>query len=295
MKNNHIILNSIIKNTAVALLTLVACTANLQAQGLIVYKTDGSTIKLPAEEVQRIAAYDYGEDPVTPGGDTGEAPAGAKAVDLGLPSGTKWANMNIGATSPQESGLYFAWGETTGYTSDTTDGRLFDWANYKWMADGQSDWMYINKYQIADGKTEACWYEYDWDIVDYKFIGDSLTVLEVSDDAAAANWGGDWRMPTIEDYQELLANCTSEWITVGNVSGRKFTSKVNGNAIFFPAAGYRDGGSLDYVGARGFYWSASLSTSYSSRGRYLYFYSGDVSTGYGNRYFGQSVRAVLRN
>ena len=107
------------------------------------------------------------------------------AVDLGLPSGTKWANMNVGATSPQESGLYFAWGETTGYTSETTDGRQFDWANYKWMAEGQSSWKYISKYQIDDGLTEACWYEYDG----YKFAGDSLTELEVADDAAAANWG----------------------------------------------------------------------------------------------------------
>ena len=107
------------------------------------------------------------------------------AVDLGLPSGTKWANMNVGATSPQESGLYFAWGETTGYTSETTDGRQFDWANYKWMAEGQASWKYISKYQIDDGLTEACWYDYDGD----KVAGDSLTVLEVADDAAAANWG----------------------------------------------------------------------------------------------------------
>ena len=118
--------------------------------------------------------------------ETATALAQAVAVDLGLPSGTKWANMNVGATSPQESGLYFAWGETTGYTDKTTDGRQFDWANYKWMAEGQSSWKYINKYQNDDGQTEASWYENDG----YKFVGDGLTVLEVTDDAAAANWGG---------------------------------------------------------------------------------------------------------
>ena len=222
--------------------------------------------------------------------ETATALAQAVAVDLGLPSGTKWANMNVGATSPQESGLYFAWGETTGYTDKTTDGRQFDWANYKWMAEGQSSWKYINKYQNDDGQTEASWYENDG----YKFVGDGLTVLEVTDDAAAANWGGDWRMPTIVEYQELLDNCTRKWVTIGKVRGRMFTSKNNGNAIFFPAAGCRYGDSLYGVGLGGYYWSASLSVGYSYDGCDLYFNSDDVGTDYGVRYDGLPVRAVLR-
>ena len=276
------------KSMILAAVLTVMGAATALAQGIVVNKTDGSKVYFKASEVVSVTTYGYGEEP--------HAPAGAEAVDLGLPSGTKWANMNVGAEKPEDYGLYFAWGETTGYTSDTTDGRLFNWADYKWMAEGQSDWKYINKYQIADGKTEACWYEYDWDIVDYKFVGDSLTVLEVADDAAAANWGGDWRMPTEADFQELLANCTSEWITVGNVSGRKFTSKVNGNAVFFPAAGCRYDGSLYDLGSLGRYWSASLSAGYSDSGRRLDFNSGDVDTSSGGyRCYGRSVRAVLRN
>ena len=231
--------------------------------------------------------------------DTGKAPANAKGVDLGLPSGTLWANMNIGATSPQEDGLYFAWGETTGYTSNTSDGRKFDWASYKWMTQGQSDWKFINKYQIADGMTDACWYQYNWDIVDYEFIGDGKKELDLTDDAAYANWGGDWRMPTIDDFTELLDNTTNEWITVGSVKGRKFTSKKKNadgtyNSIFFPAAGCRDDASIVGQGTNGYYWSLSLHTSSTSSPRVLYFHPGSASTYYYFRYNGHSVRAVLR-
>ena len=94
-----------------------------------------------------MAGYKPGEDdnPITPG----QAPENAKAIDLGLPSGTKWANMNVGATSPQENGLYFAWGETKGYTASTSDGRSFDWASYKWMTPGHISVYYVNKYQVV--------------------------------------------------------------------------------------------------------------------------------------------------
>ena len=202
------------------------------AQTVNVHRTDGTVVNYPASEVSYIDFTAKEED-----GNTGNAPAGAVAVDLGLPSGTKWANMNVGAEKPEDYGLYFAWGETVGYTGDTSDGRLFDWANYKWMTKGQSDWKYINKYQTADGTTDACWYKYNWDTGDYEFIGDSLTVLLPEDDAAHAYWGGDWRMPTNDEIKELVNNTTYEWITVGTVSGGKFTSKTNGNSIFLPAAG----------------------------------------------------------
>jgi hypothetical protein len=220
-------------------------------------------------------------------------PAGVKAVDLGLPSGTLWANMNVGATSPQENGLYFAWGETTGYTGDTSDGRSFDWASYKWMTPGQSDSKYINKYQTPDGTTDACWYQFNWDIVDYEFIGDALAELLPEDDAAHANWGGDWYMPTKEDFQELLDNTTFEWITVGAVSGARLTSKINGNVIFLPAAGLSINGVLDDVGKCGYFWSSTLNGSNTNFAANLYFFSGNADLRSNFRYRGYTVRPVL--
>ena len=225
--------------------------------------------------------------------DNGNAPDGVVAVDLGLPSGTLWANMNVGATSVQDNGLYFAWGETVGYTGDTSDGRLFDWASYKWMTEGQSDWKYINKYQTADGTTDACWYKFNWDTVDYEFIGDSLTVLLPEDDAAHAYWGGDWRMPTNDEIKELVNNTTYERITVGAVSGGKFTSRFNGNSIFLPAAGYRWDGELYDAGSGGDYWSSTLYESNPSSAYYLYFGSGSADWGNdGRRSYGRTVRPV---
>lgn len=250
------------------------------AQTVNIHRTDGTVINYPASEVSYIdfsAAENTG----------GTAPAAAEAVDLGLPSGTKWANMNVGAEAPEDYGLYFAWGETVGYGSDTSDGRSFDWASYKWMNEGKSDGSQINKYQIQDGQTSACWYQLN---EDYEFIGDGKAVLNPEDDAAHANWGGDWRMPTYEDFQELLANTTSEWITVGTVTGRRFVSKTNGNSIFLPAAGYRSFSSLDSQSTFGYYWSSNL--SYSTLARLLGFHPEAVFTDGDGRYNGHCVRPV---
>ena len=201
--------------------------------------------------------------------DLGNAPQGTVAVDLGLPSGTKWANMNVGATSPTDYGKFFAWGETTGYTSNTSDGRKFDWASYKWMTSGYSDWNGISKYQVADGQTGGCWYQANSFTLEYDFVGDGLSVLLPEDDAATANWSGDWRMPTYEDFVELKANTTQEWMTFAGVSGMKFTSKAEGNTnfIFLPAAGYRRDASLGNQGTYGFYWSSTVYPSYSDYAR----------------------------
>ena len=234
-----------------------------------------------------IMAGKGGDD--TPGPGTGKAPAGAVAVDLGLPSGTKWANMNVGAEKPEDYGLFFAWGETTGYTSDTSDGRLFDWASYKWMNEGQSSWQQVNKYQVADGQTSACWYDSNGN-----FIGDGKSTLELADDAARANWGGQWVMPTYEEMRELLDNTTNEWTTVNGINGRKFTSKVNGNSIFLPAAGYRDGSSLSGQTQYGLYWSSSVGPSLSTA-RAASASAGGAGTGSDYRNVGFSVRPVLRN
>ena len=221
---------------------------------------------------------------------TGKAPAGAVAVDLGLPSGTKWANMNIGAEKPEDFGLYFAWGETQGYTADISDGRRFDWANYKWMSEGQSTWQWVSKYQVADGKTEGCWYD-----ADGNFVGDGLSTLDLADDAARASWGGQWVMPTYEDMRELLDNTTSEWTTLNGVKGRTFTSKTNGNAIFIPAASYRYGNLLYNQDSGGTYWSSSVDPSSSGNVYFLNFYAEDAITFNFARFYGRSVRAVLKS
>ena len=236
-----------------------------------------------------MAGYEPGGDD-NPSGD-GHAPENAKTVDLGLPSGTLWANMNVGATSPQENGLYFAWGETKGYISETSDGRLFDWASYKWITEGQSSELWINKYQVVDNHTDGCWYHYNWDVVDYEFIGDGKATLDPEDDAAAVNWGGGWRMPTYEDFTELLNNTTNEWITVGSVTGCKFTSKTNGNSIFFPAAGFHNT-SLQSLTCN--YWSSSLHPLDTYFARFLHSNLRGAAMYDSNRYNGFSVRPVLK-
>jgi hypothetical protein len=209
-------------------------------------------------------------------------------IDLDLPSGTLWACCNVGANSPEKYGDYFAWGETTGYTSDTSDGRLFDWGSYKWMNEGQSHWQQINKYQVKDGMDDRCWYDSDGN-----FIGDGKGTLDLSDDAARANWGGQWVMPTYKDVLELLDYTTNEPKTVNDVNGWLFTSKTYGSSIFLPAAGHRLGSMLG-AHAYGLYWSASVNPSNSDSALYFFFGSEGVHTDDAYRIYGLSVRPVLK-
>ena len=195
-------------------------------------------------------------------------------VDLGLPTGTLWATTNVGADSPEEYGDYFAWGETTPQSDNA-----YSWESYKWC-NGSFDTMTkycTNSSYGDDGFT------------------DGKAVLDANDDAARANWGGDWRMPTRDEFEELINNTENEWTTQNNVAGYKFTSKTNGNSIFLPAAGNRSDGNLDYTGWGGIYCSSSLIENAPYNAWYLGFYSGSVSTGKGFRYDGQSVRPVRKN
>ena len=181
------------------------------------------------------------------GGGVGPEPEQHEYVDLGLPSGTL---CNIGANSPEEAGLYFAWGETQGYTSGQvgTD-KNFTWEDYKFGPDTA-----ITKYNETDG----------------------LTVLEPEDDAATVNWGKGWKMPTREQIMELRTNTKSEWTTVNGVQGCKFTSKVDGYTdkfLFFPAAGGAANGIASDVGYVGCYWGASLyDNDYYQALRYFFYY-----------------------
>ena len=200
-----------------------------------------------------------------------------KYVDLGLPSGTLWATCNVGADNPEDYGLYFAWGETTGYTSDTSDGHSYNWANYQWCNGSSSTF------------TKYCYnssYGYDG-------FTDTLTELEPEDDAAYVNWGSEWRMPSYDQIQELLNSSytTTTWTTVNGVNGRLVTGS-NGNSIFLPAEGYRNEASLYNAGSGGSYWSRTLYASDPSYVCYLSFNSSGIYTGRSSRYYGRSVRPV---
>ena len=191
---------------------------------------------------------------------------GHEWVDLGLPSGLKWATCNVGATAPEGYGDYFAWGETNPKDN-------YNWSTYKYCNGSETS---LTKYNTKS----------DYGTVDNK------TTLDLSDDAARANWGGTWRMPSRAELDELLDNCTWTRTTQSGVNGYKVTSNTNGNSIFLPAAGYRNGTSVNYVGSRGLYWSSSLYESDPSYAYNLYFYSGNLDWGRNYRYGGRTVRAV---
>lgn len=175
---------------------------------------------------------------------------------MGLPSGVQWANCNIGAERPSDLGLYFSWGNIEGHRA----GEGYDFS------------------QTVYDSTPAAAIDTD---------------LSLSQDAARINLGEPWRMPTAAEFQELFDNCTSVWTTMNGVNGRLFTSNVNANTLFFPAAGYYNGTSLTNRGTYGAYWSSKYFTATGAR--YLYFNSEDVSPQLSiNRFYGISVRAVLQ-
>ena len=172
---------------------------------------------------------------------------GHEYVDLGLPSGLKWATCNVGASSPSDYGSYFAWGET------------------------------FTKGEYTDSNCRT----FD------RTFGDINGNVEY--DAARANWGGSWRLPTKAEYEELLNNCQWTFITMGTHNGYKVIGP-NGNYIFLPAAGYRYGASLYDSGSNGRYWSSS---PYAAKYSYeLYFSSSSRRVHWSYRRDGQSVRAV---
>ena len=211
------------------------------------------------------SVYRYGNELTFTTPDDGSN--GHAYVDLGLPSGLLWATCNVGATSPEDYGDYFAWGETT-TKSD------YSWSTYQYC---NPSYNTLTKYC-----TNA---EYG----NNGFV-DNQTTLFPEDDAATANWGGNWRMPTKAEWQELYNNTTLTWTTQNGVDGLLFTA-TNGNSIFLPAAGYR-GHSLYNAGDDGNYWSSSLYTDVPYGAWYFNFDSGNYRMDGSYRYFGLSVRPV---
>ncbi len=196
------------------------------------------------------------------GGSSNSKSNGHEYVDLGL--SVKWANMNVGAESPEDYGNYYAWGETAAKAT-------YDWSTYFDTNDGGNT---FTKYNNEGGKK----------------------VLDPKDDAAHVNWGGSWRMPTMAEWQELYDNCTWTWTTQNGINGYKVTSNKAGYTdkfIFLPAAGYRNGSVLYYVGSVGSFWSSSLYEYISSCAWYLGFNSDDHSLASYVRCNGRSVRSVL--
>ena len=186
-------------------------------------------------------------------------PNGYDYVDLGLPSGIKWAAYNVGATKPEEYGDYFAWGEIS------------------------------PKNSYNESNSVTCGLSYS-ELKSRSIIGSDGN-LTAEYDAARANWGGDWRMPTKAEQDELRSKCSWEWTSLNGVNGYRVTGP-NGNSIFVPAAGYRDGTSLDSGGSTGLYWSSTPGESDSVNAYYLYFFGSVYDWGGYYRYYGRSVRPV---
>lgn len=263
------------RTKALLLGILAMLTVTARSQTINVHMTNGTVVNYPLADVNYID-FTAKENTPTPDPLPGTAPDGVVAVDLGLPSGTKWGNMNVGATKPEEYGLYFAWGETVGYTFDTTDGRSFTWTSYKWCNGSSNS---LTKYCTSSS---------------YGTV-DNKTTLELADDAAHVNWGGSWVIPTVGEIEELLANTTSEWTSVNGVNGRRFTSKTNGNSVFLPAAGYRFETGVENPGSVGDYWSASLYEGGSYDVHRLNISSWNQDARFCRRDIGFPVRPVIRN
>ena len=199
-------------------------------------------------------------------------------VDLGLPSGLKWAKCNIGAKKETDYGIMFAWGQTDNAVATKfvdSENYPYNWASYKYC---NGTYKTLTKYCTNS------------------FYGtvDDKTTLDPEDDAATQIMGGDWRMPTKAEIQELIDNTTKEWTKVNGVNGYKFTSKTDTSKyIFIPAAGYCNDGSVYNVGNYGGVWSSSLNTSNPYGAWCLFFGSVSCSMYYDYRCSGQSVRGVM--
>lgn len=208
---------------------------------------------------------------------------GHEYVDLGLPSGLMWATCNIGATKPEEYGYYFAWGETSGYEPSKSITRRFDWQRYNWT-DYNGSSLLLSKY-CTD---QRCGYV------------DNKIVLQKEDDAASIIWGGNWRIPTYSNFEELIENCIWTWISDDDVFGYKVVGP-NGNSIFFPTAGIYNDLSLSIYkdlfdsedSPTGRYWTNLMASFYNEAAYELYINEKDVSLGLDLRCGAQSIRPVF--
>lgn len=228
------------------------------------HNTVGSRVSFRGFGVPSYVATDVGLRLVL-GSDNSSTPEEHEWVDLGLPSGTLWATCNVGATTPEEYGDYFAWGETEPKV-------CYVWSTYKWCngtRETLTKYCTNSSYGTVDSKTE----------------------LDLEDDAAYVNWGEKWRMPSWDQINELINNCSWVWTSQNGVSGSLVTGP-NGASLFLPAAGFRSNYSLNYAGSRSTYWSRTIYSSRSNLAYDIYFNSEDAGCAHNARDVGQTVRAV---
>lgn len=239
---------------------------------MVVKKTDGTESVFNTEDVARTYFRERGHsDTFCPDSNH------PHLIDLGLPSGTKWACCNVGADKPEAYGGYYSWGEVS-------EKSVYNDITYKYATgvDKDGDGSYDDWH--SDTGTYGIW----------QSLGSDISGTEY--DVAHVKWGGKWCLPTFDDMKELLDNCTTEWTTLNGVNGRKFISKINGNSIFLPAACDRWYGRLSSAGSYGNYWSSTQYPGSSNGVSGLYFSSGyaycyDI----GSRGYGRPVRPVVRN
>ena len=191
------------------------------------------------------------------------------AVDLGLPSGLKWASFNLGASKPEEYGDYYAWGETETKTD-------YSWSTYKWSQGSNNT---LTKYNCNSS---------------YGVV-DNIKILSSEDDAATVKLGAEWHIPNYNEITELLTKCTSEWETRNGVQGRKLTSSINGNSIFIPFAGYRSETETLSANSEGYYWVSELAVTdpeYTYRAKKYYLSTKGIDKGKSERFLGFPIRPV---
>lgn len=241
--------------------------ATVSSSGVVTAKAVGSaTITVKTNDGGKMATC-----AVTVQGATTGTENGHDWVDLGLPSGLKWATCNVGASKPEEYGNFYAWGET-----ETKS--VFSWSNYVYRLSGDSySNIKLSKYNTNSSRGTV----------------DNKTILDLSDDAAHVNWGGKWRMPTTKEFDELRVNCSFTWITQNGVNGSMVTGK-NGKSIFLPASGFWEESSLRDADDHGYYWSSSLDSSSSLHAFWFFFnWSNYASTSTTSRRDGLFVRPVI--
>ena len=194
------------------------------------------------------------------------APKTYEAVELGL--SVKWATFNVGATKPEEYGDYFAWGESQ-------PKEVYDWVTYRHAFIKGGKLKSFTKYNLDANLGEI----------------DDMTELKPEDDAASVNWGSDWRMPTMDEFDELRTKCKWTWSELNGVNGYRVEAE-NGNWIFLPAGGSYYNEEHSFVGYYGYYRTSTLGDKDSTYSYYFGFTSNNVELSEIRRYYGIAVRAV---